>query len=281
MDANSGIVIGSEVFLALYPILIKLVPTNLTTQVVARFLVFTGLGALFAKSSSIQETWFTTSGAFTSLLFGTLTLFHVGVSYYSFSKLPAGTAMSLFYTYPIWILLGAIFFFNEPFSLFNFFLVSIAIVGVYLVSKKEEEEDKEKSYDTKAILAALAAAITEAIMYFIVKSKNNPFHSILQLYPGGLLVLLASLFITKDSVSTEPSIWLPLILFNAIIGFAGYALRFYAIPHVKTIVFSLLTFVGVIASFGWGYLFAEETASDKTLLGALLISGAAGMTKYV
>jgi drug/metabolite transporter (DMT)-like permease len=279
MDANSGIVIGSEVFLALYPILIKLVPTNLTTQLVARFLVFTGLGAAFAKPSALQETWFTTSGALTSLLFGALTLFHVGVSYYSFSKLPAGTAMSLFYTYPIWILLGAIFFLGEPFSFFNFFLVSIAIVGVYLVSKKEEEKDKP--YDTKAILAALAAAITEAIMYFIVKTQNNPFHSILQLYPGGLLVLLASLFITKDPISTNSSVWLPLLLFNAFVGFAGYALRFYAIPHVKTIVFSLLTFVGVIASFGWGYLFAEETASDKTLLGALLISGAAGMTKYV
>ncbi len=281
MDANSGIVIGSEIFLALYPILIKLVPTNLTTQLVARFLVFAGLGAAFAKPSALQETWFTPSGALTSLLFGTLTLFHVGVSYYSFSKLPAGTAMSLFYTYPIWILLGAIFFLDEPFSLFNFFLVSIAIVGVYFVSKKEEEKDKEKEYDTKAILAALAAAITEAIMYFIVKTKNNPFHSILQLYPGGLLILLASLFITKDPISTNSSVWLPLLLFNAFVGFAGYALRFYAIPHVKTIVFSLLTFVGVLASFGWGYLFAEETASDKTLLGALLISGAAGMTKYV
>ncbi len=281
MDTNSGIVILSEVFLALYPILIKLVPTNLTTQLVARFLVFSGLGFAFAKTTDIQESWFTFSGALTSLLFGSLTLFHVGVSYYSFSRLPAGTAMSLFYTYPIWILLGAILFLNEPFSLVNFLLVGIAIAGVYLVSKKEEEKE---SYDMKAVGAALMAAITEALMYFIVRAKSNPFHSILQLYPGGLLVLLASLLFTKEgvsSVSTDSSVWMPMLLFNALIGFAGYALRFYAIPHVKTIVFSLLTFIGVIASFGWGYIFAEETASQKTLLGALLISGAAGMTKYV
>jgi drug/metabolite transporter (DMT)-like permease len=277
MDTNSGIVIGSEVFLALYPILIKLVPTNLTTQLVARFLVFSGLGFLLAKGADIQESWFTPSGALTSLLFGCLSLFHVGVSYYSFSRLPAGTAMSLFYTYPIWILLGAILFLKEPFSLLNFLLVGIAIAGVYLVSKKEEEQE---SYDWKAIGAALAAAITEALMYFIVRAKTNPFHSILQLYPGGLIALLASLFFIKEPVSTDSSVWTPLLLFNAFIGFAGYALRFYAIPHVKTIVFSLLTFVGVIASFGWGYLFADETASYQTLLGALLISGAAGMTKY-
>jgi drug/metabolite transporter (DMT)-like permease len=278
MDTNSGIVILSEVFLALYPILIKLVPTNLTTQLVARFLVFSGLGLAFAKTPDIQESLFTSSGALTSLLFGCLTLFHVGVSYYSFSRLPAGTAMSLFYTYPIWILLGATLFLNESFSLLNFILVGIAIAGVYLVSKKEE--DKE-SYDGKAIGAALAAAITEALMYFIVRAKSNPFHSILQLYPGGLLVLLASLFITKEPVSTDSSVWMPILFFNALIGFAGYALRFYAIPHVKTIVFSLLTFIGVLASFGWGYLFAEEEASLKTLVGAMMISGAAGMTRYV
>ncbi len=61
MDTNSGIVILSEVFLALYPILIKLVPTNLTTQLVARFLVFSGLGFAFAKTTDIQESWFTFS----------------------------------------------------------------------------------------------------------------------------------------------------------------------------------------------------------------------------
>ncbi len=278
MDTNSGIVIGSEIFLALYPILIKLVPTNLTTQLVARFLVFSGLGFFFARGADIRESWLTPSGALTSLLFGCLSLVHVGVSYYSFSRLPAGTAMSLFYTYPIWILVGAILFLQESFSLFDFLLVGIAILGVYLVSKKEDEKE---SYDGKAIGAALAAAITEALMYFIVRAKTNPFHSILQLYPGGLIALLVSLFFTKEPVSTDSSIWTPLLLFNAIIGFVGYAMRFYAIPHVKTIVFSLLTFVGVLASFGWGYLFADETASNKTLLGAVLISAAAGMTKYV
>ena len=36
---DSYIVIGSEIALALYPILIKTVPVNLATQLVARFLV--------------------------------------------------------------------------------------------------------------------------------------------------------------------------------------------------------------------------------------------------
>ncbi len=280
MDTNSGIVIGSEIVLALYPILIKLVPTNLWTQMLARFLVYTVLAGFLADWSNIRETWLTGAGASTSLFFGSLTLVHVFMSYFAFSRLPAGEAMSLFYTYPIWNLIGAAFLYGESFSPLAIGLVLLSLVGVYLVTKKEE--DDKNPLDWQGILAGLGAALTESLMYFVVRTKSpNPFYSILQLYPGGLLPLIAGIFLQKAPISTEGSVWLPLILFNALVGFAGYALRFYAIPKVSTIVFSLLTFFGVIASFGWGYLFAEETATPSAMLGAMLISGAAGASKFV
>ena len=279
MDTNSAIVIGSEVTLALYPMLIKLVPTNLATQLVARFLVYTGLALALANWSDIKATWLS-AGAGTSLIFGFLTLVHVGVSYYAFQQLPAGEAMSLFYTYPIWNLLGAIFLFGEAFNPLHFVLVGISLVGVYLVTKKDEKD--KNPYNWAGIAAGLAAALTESLMYFVVRSKSpNPFYSILQLYPGGLVPLLAGLFATGEPVSTSGSVWLPLILFNALIGFAGYALRFYAVPRVSTIVFSLLSFFGVLASFGWGYVFASETATTSALTGALLIAGSAAGVKFV
>lgn len=280
MDTNSGIVIGSEIVLALYPILIKLVPTNLWTQLLARFLVYTVLAGFLADWSNLQETWFTTSGSSTSLVLGFLTLLHVFLSYFSFSRLPAGESMSLFYTYPIWNLFGAMLLFGESFSLLHFGLVMISLVGVYFVTKKEE--DDKNPMDWQGIAAGLGAALTESLMYLVVRTKSpNPFYSILQLYPGGLLPLLAGIFIQKAPISTSGSVWLPLILFNAFVGFAGYALRFYAIPKVSTIVFSLLSFFGVLASFGWGSLFADEKATPNSLFGALLIAGAAGASKLV
>lgn len=279
MDTNSALVLGSEVTLALYPILIKLVPTNLATQLVARFLVYTGLALALANWSDIKATWLS-AGAGTSLLFGCLTFVHVAVSYYAFQQLPAGEAMSLFYTYPIWNLIGAMVLFGEAFNPLHFVLVGISLVGVYLVTKKENEDTSALNW--AGIAAGLAAAITESIMYFVVRTKSpNPFYSILQLYPGGLVPLLAGIFATGQPVSTSSSVWVPLILFNALIGFAGYALRFYAVPRVSTIVFSLLSFFGVIASFGFGYLFASETATWSALTGALLIAGAAGGVKFV
>lgn len=280
MDTNSGIVIGSEIVLALYPLLIKLVPTNLWTQLLARFLVYTVLAGFLADWSNIQETWLTASGATTSMVFGSLSLVHVFLSYFAFSRLPSGEAMSLFYTYPIWNLLGASFLYGETFSLLQVGLVLVSLVGVYFVTKKDES-DKE-SLDWKGIAAGLGAALTESLMYFVVRTKSpNPFYSILQLYPGGLVPLIAGIFMQQAPISTNGSVWLPLILFNAFVGFAGYALRFYAVPKVKTIVFSLLSFFGVLASFGWGYLFAEETASATSLFGALLIAGAGGASKFV
>ena len=279
-STNAGIVLGSEIVLALYPILIKLVPTNLATQLLARLLVYTTLAFSLANWSDIQATWFTAAGIGSSMIFGLLTLVHVASSYFAFARLPAGEAMSLFYTYPIWNLLGAILLFGESFSPFQFVLVGVALAGVYLVSRKEESD--KNPYDWAGIAAGLGAALTESLMYFVVRTKSpSPFYSILQLYPGGLVPLLAGIWAFKEPISTGTNVWGPLVLFNAFVGFAGYALRFYAVPRVKTIVFSLLSFFGVLASFGWGYLFADETATASALTGAMLIAGAAGASKFV
>lgn len=278
-NTNAGIVLGSEVVLALYPILIKLVPTNLATQLLARLLVYTTLAFSLANWSDIRATWLTAAGAGTSLVFGFLTLLHVASSYFAFARLPAGEAMSLFYTYPIWNLVGAMLLFEESFSIFHFLLVGVALVGVYLVSRKDEGD--KNPYDWAGIAAGLGAALTESLMYFVVRSNSpNPFYSILQLYPGGLLPLVAGIWFTKEPISLGSNVWGPLLLFNAFVGFTGYALRFYAVPRVKTIVFSLLSFFGVLASFGWGYLFADEKATTSALTGALLIASAAGASKF-
>jgi drug/metabolite transporter (DMT)-like permease len=99
----------------------------------------------------------------------------------------------------------------------------------------------------------------------------------LELYPAALVYFLATLLITKRQIDWSPSAWIPMTAFNALIGFVGYALRFYAIPRVSTLVFSLLTFIGVIASFSWGYVFVQEVPSIMALLGSFLISIGAGL----
>ena len=82
--------IEAEAAMALYPILIKSVPTNLTTQVMARVLTYTIVAFIIAPSALINKTWGTTEGAATSMSLGVLILFHIFSSYVAFTELPAG-----------------------------------------------------------------------------------------------------------------------------------------------------------------------------------------------
>jgi S-adenosylmethionine uptake transporter len=277
----SSIVIGSEAALALYPILIKAVPTGLTTQLLARFLTFTVLAAVLAKPKALTDTWGTPAGAIRSGGLGLLTLSHVAFSYYAFQQLPAGIAMSIFYTYPLWNLLGGVAGLGERISSWQLALVALGFAGTVLVSL-ESREGEGRPVRWKGVLAALGAAVTETGMYFAVRGAPapDPYYSMLELYPGALLGLLAALGLSRgglEQIDTRGKVWGPMLLFNSIIGFAGYALRFYAIPKLPTVAFSLLSFVGVVASFVWGWLFVGETASWKTLLGAGMISLSSGL----
>lgn len=279
---NSALVILSETALALYPILIKTVPTDIGTQLVSRLLTYTVLGFSLASLPDIKQTWGTMKGLTRSWSLGGMTLLHVISSYVAFKELPAGISMSLFYSYPIFNLLGAAFFFGETFGVKEILLVALAFAGVLLVAYQAKEENTKEGFQPsnlnwKGILAGLAAAITESGMYFAVRTATqpNPFYAVLELYPAALPLLLGGLLFTGRTIDTRGSVWLPMILFNALIGFVGYCLRFYAVPRLPTVVFSLLSFVGVIASFFWGYLFVGEVPTWLSIAGGTMIATAA------
>jgi drug/metabolite transporter (DMT)-like permease len=62
-----------------------------------------------------------------------------------------------------------------------------------------------------------------------------------------------------------------MILFNTFVGFLGYALRFYTIPHVSTVTFSAISFFGVIAAYLLGWIFVGEVPHFQQGIGAALI----------
>jgi drug/metabolite transporter (DMT)-like permease len=283
--ATASIVLASEAALALYPILIKTVPTNLGTQLLSRLLVYSGLAYFLASESDVTLTWGTVPGVFRSVCLGALTLLHIGSSYYAFQELPAGVSMSLFYTYPLWNLLGASIGFGETFDLPQLLLVLLGFVGVVLIAVGNRDPDPEKKkdpYNWKGLLAALTAALTESAIYFAVRTalRPSPFYAVLELYPAALLFLAPLLWYFNQPIDTRPSVWARMISFNTLIGFLGYCLRFYAIPRISTFAFSLLSFVGVVASFVWGYLFLYERPSWLTLSGGGLVAAVAAFSSF-
>ena len=288
--------IYGELVLALYPILIKTVPTTLLTQTLARFAVFPALAAAVGPAGEFAEAWGTPGRAAFGMAHGLLNLVHVASSYMSYQDLPAGMAVSLFYTYPIWILLGRALFFGEALSPYAVILIVLALAGTYLVStagseatdsdsKKAGSADSahDSSKLSRGIAAALLAALTETMIYFFVRQhgSKSPFFTIDHLYPGGLALLLGYSLFNKKQVDTKRSTWLPLIAFNALLGFTGYVLRFFSIPNLSTVVFSTLSVIGVMAAHGWGVLFAGEKLNLQSLVGGGMIAGAIGLLRFL
>ena len=74
--------------------------------------------------------------------------------------------------------------------------------------------------------------------------------------------------------------WAKLLGFNALIGFTGYLARFFAIPRIPTIIFSLLSFIGVSFGYLWGILFTGDEPTTKAMVGSGLIAVAIGVLRY-
>jgi drug/metabolite transporter (DMT)-like permease len=275
MDTESIAVILSEATLSLYPILIKNVNTDLATQLFFRLGTYSSLTGVLADKKDIAATWGSSTATLSSLAYGLMNLIHIGSSYIGFKDLPAGTAMALFYTYPIFNILAGGLFLGEEIRLILLPFFAIALIGVYLLSKEDKESSKKDEYNyPRGLVAIFIAALTETLIFILAKvapGTSNAFYPMLQLYVGAFIILCGGgAYLGK---MPDWSASLPLIFFNVFIGFVGYLMRFYAIPLLPTAIFSILSFVGVISAYGWGNIFASESPSIRALVGASLVTG--------
>lgn len=281
----SAVVLVSEAAMALYPILIKKVPTDLTTQVGSRLLMYSILAGVFGGAANVEAVWGSTSAALKTTALGGLMTAHIASSYYAFQQLPAGVSMALFYTYPIWNLVGAAFFLGETFELSHLILVAVAFLGSLLIirSQKQTSEEEKTDMSWSGIASAFVAAITESLVYFAIRGMNHssPFKSVFALYSGALLPFALYLLARSETLDFRWEIWSSLIPFHIFVGFLGIVLWAWAIPRVSTIMFSLLSFFGVVFSFVWGWTFVNEIPTVQALLGSVLITGASGFSSLV
>ena len=300
--------IGSEIALSLYPQLIKLVPTTIEIQIAVRCITYSVLALLgyfiniSGKSDSRKdiESKSKTSSIFFYILMGIINIFHIASSYISYKILPSGIADSLFYTYPIFNLLFRTIFFGESIQSINYLYIIIAIIGVYFIysdsknntvstntiSNNTKESSNKESYDfiTKftskdtlvGLFSGIGSAFTESLMYLMVKadvSSISPFIQVLKTYILGGILSVGYLIKNLDNINLNWNYWTTLILFNALVGFVGYVIRFFTIPRLTTIMFNSVIFIGVLFSYIWGYLFSNEKIKMTNVLGTLLIIG--------
>ena len=284
-------VLYSELVLSLYPILIKSVNTNIFTQILARFIVFPSLAIAFGSTYDFKSIWGNPYEVFVGILHNLLNLGHIATSYTAFKILPVGTAIALFYLYPIFNIISAAVFFDEPLSPVQVLLIVVAFVGTYLITTDTKPDNSTKTIDKTTnksykygIIMALLAAITETMIFIFIRSNTDaqasPYYAVNHLYPAGLVMMLIYGIFHTDVVDTSKLTWLKLLGFNAILGFTGYIARFYAIPKIPAIIFSLLSFFGVTFGNIWGILYTGDRPSVKSLIGSGLIVAATAILRY-
>lgn len=292
-------VIYSELVLSLYPVLIKTVDTNLFTQILSRFIVFPVLAIAFGSTYDFKAIWGNPYEAVVGILHNLLNLCHVAVSYISFQNLSISSAISLFYLYPIFNLIAGSLLFGESLSYFSLLLILVAFIGVYLISTahttvapttvthittvKEDVKTPQRSH-TYGVIMGILAALTETMIFIFIRSNTDaqasPYYTINHLYPAGLAMLLGYAIFNKKIVDTTPTNWIKLLAFNGIFGFTGYLARFFAIPRIPTLLFSLLSFIGVAFGYVWTVLFTKDTIKPQSIVGDILIVTSIAVLRY-
>jgi drug/metabolite transporter (DMT)-like permease len=176
-------------------------------------------------------------------------------------------------------ILGASLAFGESIELSKLPWIGLAMGGAIALS-----QPTSKNWTLLGVVSALLAAATETGIYLWFRSKGDdpeqhgPWTKMGQMYGGsfflwaiiiafGLLLGFYNMNIFKISAKGLSGV----LLFNSLVGFLGYALRFYIIPKVSTVAFSALSFFGVVSAYGLGWLFMGETATATQIAGAAAI----------
>ncbi len=279
----------SESLLSLYPIFVKKINLPLFDQLWVRKITYSVISFIFANKLFIFKNLLTKLG----LALGFTNIAHAASSYRGFLLLESGVAYTLFYTYPIMILLMS----GEKFDP----MIFLALIGVFLIvydthiknrmeedvknesfqSKQEIERDievekeKKENFKYEGLLMIFIAALTEAFIYFQVRSMkttNNWNHVFISYFLGAIIYTIIG-FYKKEKYSNINILKRLSIatIINGIIGSLGYYLRFFAATRISPTIYAFLSYIGIIMSFVYGIVFNNEKITIMKSIGALLI----------
>lgn len=246
----------SEALLSLYPVLVKNIPVSFELQVWSRCFTYAVISLFFINWNFVQTHLLSPLG----ILLSTITTLHIYSSYQGFLRLESGTAYTLFYLYPILILL----FSGEPIEPTIF----LALVGVALFYA----DKLGGKWDMYGLTMIGIAAITEATIYFLVrrlKTDNNWNHLFISYFFGSLL--LTPLLYKQIVENLGQQAFSLSVLSNGFIGLVGYYLRFYATSRLTPSIYAPLSYFGVLMSHFYGFVINGEPITPYKMMATAFI----------
>ena len=280
MSVAGTALVAAESILALTPIVIKKTPLDPLSTIWSRLLSSAFLGYYLTGDRSLTGAeW---AGA-TAL--GYTNLIHVATSYEAFRHLPAGQAISLLYTYPLWNLLLNSFFNKERIAQRDYLLIGGAAVGSILLNLDPgiaAPNNLGRTVNpTLGVFNGILMALTESGMYVLLKGLGwrDPAKSVwvvsssAAIWLGAIVGIQHFLFSGLPPMKGSFDDITLLTFFHGFSLFSGYWLRFFAVPRLSTVTYSLLSYAGLLASYVFGVLFLKETPGWISVIGAAIIVG--------
>lgn len=285
MAAAAASLVGAESILALTPVAIKKTPLDPVSAIWSRVLSSAILGYAITGDRALG------AGEVTgALALGNVNLLHIASSYESFRNLPAGQAMSLLYTYPLWILVFSSIFERTVIGLREYGYIALATVGAILLNQDPGSTvhaaaagATAPNYSWGVIMGSLMA-ITEAGMHTILRRLGwrDPAKSVWVVNGSaslwlGLTQVMQKIFGEESRLKAGiqgGATWgdaAALTAFHSVTMFSGYWLRFFAVPRLSPVTYSILSYAGLLASYLFGMVFLGERPGWISLVGAALI----------
>ena len=205
----------SESMLSLHPIMVKYINLDLITKLWDRTIIFVLASLFFINWDFILNNLI----SYNVLLLTIIIIAHLYFTHRGFLLLESGVGYTLYYTYPIMIILLSGIKIDYKILL----LIFLAIIGILLIYekfniipeniriinevKKEIENEKEnktnineviiENYKYEGIISVLLCALTEALLYFIVnriKTSNNWNHLFLSYFFSAIILTIYVLY---------------------------------------------------------------------------------------
>jgi drug/metabolite transporter (DMT)-like permease len=276
----------------LYPIILKKIDVSIIIQIWTRLFSYLIISALFINREFIKKYLLKR----TSIIFSLINFSHVVFSYIGFKLLDSGVALSIFFTFPIMILIIETRKFNPHYLIiiFGLFLLSFNNKNKISSTKEDEPNEKNNTLNTKnntlntkntitGIIIMLLGAFTEALLFYCIKkipTQNSWNHVFIAYLPATVLFTIYFIYYYYKNILDENikeikykfhHITIVLILINCIIGTIGYFLRFYAAYRLDAYFYSILSYFGIITGYIYGYYIAKQDITWNKVVGTIII----------
>lgn len=252
----------SEALLSLYPVLIKSTNSSLVSQTFYRLITATLVCYPFISISLTDAI---------SNMVSLVYMVHIFTSYVGFQNLEVGTALTLFYTYPI---INVILNRQKAIDFQVMILFLISFIGIILIGYDYTKTSTSSGLVILLGISAIAvSAVSESLIYTLHKNVDdpNPFNMLFKMCLLGSVIMGIIYALSPDKGSLP--VISAIVIINVILGVVGYLLKFYSATNTTTEWFSILSFTGIIFGYIYGYVFYGENITLLKLLGTSLIVG--------